>query len=96
MQRIPPTVWNTFWVDVVNSAIYVDLDDSQRDGIKTAVYLSRYFSSPRPHVSCAWDDYLERLIYAAETALRFHTPGDEVLYDLKLWAENRIPPLWPP
>ncbi|KAI0688811.1 hypothetical protein C8Q76DRAFT_698523 [Earliella scabrosa] len=73
------------------------LDAAQLEAIKTTLYLLRYFGrvSLPESASEAWDEFIERMSYAAETTLRFQTPGDEVLYDIQLWARSRIPDAFP-
>lgn len=91
MRALPATTWQIFWSDVVNSALYERLDENQLDAVKTTLYLNRYFASPSREVAEMWEAYFERLMRAAETCACFQTPGDEALYDIKLWALTYIP-----
>ncbi len=91
VRALPEAVWNTFWADIVNSGLHALLDGDQRDMLQDIILVFRYYSIPEPEVTATWGNFLHRLYLAAETGAAFVTPGEEILYDLLLWAKLHIP-----
>ncbi|KAI0715446.1 hypothetical protein C8T65DRAFT_694716 [Cerioporus squamosus] len=95
MRALPPTVWNAFWANIMNSRIYAHLNNAQCDAIKTILYLYKFYSALHSLASDTWDDFLDRILAAAEMCEYIDTPVEEAIYDIKLWAMDAVPDTFP-